>query len=140
MAPLATYLVDKSALARLAHPEVASVLLQLVKAGLSATTGMVTLEMLYSARNSAEHDRIRAGLAAHEWLLTIDEDFERAIEVQRQLTALGKHRAVSLPDLVIAAVAERHKVTVLHYDADFDVLAELTGQPTQWVVPRGSLG
>jgi predicted nucleic acid-binding protein len=139
MAALATYLVDKSALARLAHPQVTDVLLRLVKAGLTATTGIVSLEMLYSARNLAEHDRIRAGLSAHKWLLTDDKDFARALEVQRQLTALGKHRAVPLPDLLIAAVAERHQVTVLHYDADFDLIATVTDQPTQWIVPRGSV-
>jgi predicted nucleic acid-binding protein len=138
MAALATYLVDKSALA-LAHPQVTDVLLRLVKAGLTATTGIVSLEMLYSARNLAEHDRIRAGLSAYEWLLTDDKDFARALEVQRQLTALGKHRAVPLPDLLIAATAERHQVTVLHYDADFDLIATVTAQPTQWIVPRGSL-
>jgi predicted nucleic acid-binding protein len=139
MAALATYLVDKSALARLAHPEVADVLLRLVKAGLTATTGIVSLEMLYSARNLAEHDRIRSGLSAHEWLFTDDQDLTRALDVQSQLTALGKHRAVPLPDLLIAAIAERHQVTVLHYDADFDLIATVTDQPTQWIVPRGSL-
>lgn len=138
MAPLATYLVDKSALARLAHAEVATVLLRLVKAGLTATTGMVTLEMLYSARNLAEHDRIRAGLEAHEWLFTNDEDSSRAIELQRHLTGQGKHRTVPLPDLLIASVAERHGVTLLHYDADFDLISALTGQPTQWIVPQGT--
>jgi predicted nucleic acid-binding protein len=95
--------------------------------------------MLYSARNGSEHDQILADLRAHEWLFTEDEDFRRAIEVQRELTAVGRHRAVSLADLLIAAVAERHGVTVLHYDTDFDLISELTGQPTQWVVPRGSI-
>lgn len=45
----------------------------------------------------------------------------------------------AIADLIIAAVAERHRVTVLHYDADYDLIAEITGQPTQWVVPRGSV-
>jgi predicted nucleic acid-binding protein len=139
MAALATYLVDKSALARLAHQEVADVLLRLVRAGLTATTGIVSLEMLYSARNLADRDRIQAGLSAHEWLYTDDQDLTRALEVQRQLTAIGKHRAVPLPDLLIAAIAERHRVTVLHYDADFDLIATITNQPTQWIAPRGSL-
>ncbi|MEU0089108.1 PIN domain nuclease [Kribbella sp. NPDC006257] len=139
MAGVAGYLVDKSALARLKHPDVADVLLRLVKAGRMATTGIVSLEMLYSARNLADRDRIRAGLTAHEWLPTDDRDFNRALEVQRQLTAVGKHRAVPLPDLLIAAIAERHQVTVLHYDTDFDLIATITGQPTQWVVPRGSV-
>jgi predicted nucleic acid-binding protein len=139
MAPLATHLVDKSALARLAVTDVATVLRGLVEAGLTATVGVVALEMLYSARNGSEHDQILADLRAHEWLFTEDEDFRRAIEVQRELTAVGRHRAVSLADLLIAAVAERHGVTVLHYDTDFDLISELTGQPTQWVVPRGSV-
>ena len=87
----------------------------------------------------ADSDRIQAGLNAHEWLSTDDRDLTRALDVQRQLTALGKHRTVPLPDLLIAAIAERHQVTALHYDADFDLIATVTTQPTQWVVPRGSL-
>jgi predicted nucleic acid-binding protein len=46
---------------------------------------------------------------------------------------------VSLPDLLLAAVAERRGVTLLHYDADFDLVAEITGQAARWIVPRGSL-
>jgi predicted nucleic acid-binding protein len=46
---------------------------------------------------------------------------------------------VPLPDLLIAAVAERNQVTVVHYDADYDTIAEMTGQPTRWVVERGSI-
>lgn len=48
-------------------------------------------------------------------------------------------RSVPLPDLLIAAVAERHRVIVMHYDADYDVIAEMTGQPTLWVTERGSV-
>jgi predicted nucleic acid-binding protein len=44
-----------------------------------------------------------------------------------------------LPDLLIAAVAERASRTVLHYDADYDIVAAITGQPAQWVVPRGTV-
>jgi predicted nucleic acid-binding protein len=59
--------------------------------------------------------------------------------VQAALAARGQHRAASIPDLLIAACAQRHGVTVLHYDGDFDLIAEVTGQPVQWVVPRGSV-
>lgn len=52
--------------------------------------------------------------------------------------AAGFIAPVPMPDLLIAATAERHDVTVLHYDADFDLIAEVTGQLTRWVVPRGS--
>ncbi|MBV9026109.1 MAG: PIN domain-containing protein, partial [Streptomycetaceae bacterium] len=50
----------------------------------------------------------------------------------------GFHRALSMADLLIAATAERHQATVLHYDGDFDMIASITGQPTQWVVPPGT--
>jgi predicted nucleic acid-binding protein len=45
-------------------------------------------------------------------------------------------RAVGFPDLLVAAVAEREHVTVLHYDGDYDLIAQVTSQPVQWVVPR----
>jgi len=78
----------------------------------------------------------RSGL---EWLDTADEDFRVAMQTQAELADRGHHRAAELPDLLVAAVALRHRVTVMHYDGDFDLIAEVTGQPTQWVVPRGSV-
>ncbi|MEQ4208404.1 PIN domain-containing protein [Actinopolymorpha sp. B9G3] len=67
-----------------------------------------------------------------------DEVWDRAIEVRGSLAGRGQHRAASIPDLLLASTAERHGATVLHYDADFDLIAEVTRQPTQWVVPRGT--
>lgn len=55
------------------------------------------------------------------------------------LAAHSQHRAVPLPDLLVAACAERAGLTVLHYDADFERIAEITGQKTQWVVARGTV-
>jgi predicted nucleic acid-binding protein len=72
--------------------------------------------------------------------LAIDDlDWSRVLEVQQELWARGWMRSVPLPDLLIAAVAERHRVTVLHYDSDYDAIAVITGQPTQWIVPRDSV-
>jgi predicted nucleic acid-binding protein len=48
-------------------------------------------------------------------------------------------RTVGLPDLLIAAVAERERVTVLHYDTDYDLIAQAAGQPMQWGVPGGTV-
>jgi predicted nucleic acid-binding protein len=70
-------------------------------------------------------------------LATHDEDWRRALEVQASLWRTDRMRSVGLPDLLIAAVAEREHVTVLHYDSDYDLITEVTGQPTQWVVTRG---
>ncbi|HEY2833761.1 MAG TPA: PIN domain nuclease [Sporichthyaceae bacterium] len=136
---VADYLLDKSALARIGVEPVAGRLRPLVAAGRTATCGMVALELLFSARNGPDHERIRDGLGAHEWLATEDEDFAAAIDVQAQLARTGHHRAVPLPDLLIAAVGARHRVTVLHYDADFERIAAVTGQAVEWVVPPGSL-
>lgn len=55
------------------------------------------------------------------------------------LAERSQHRAVPLPDLLVAACAEHSGLTVLHYDADYERIAELTEQPTQWVVPRASV-
>jgi len=55
------------------------------------------------------------------------------------LAERSQHRAVPLPDLLVAACAERAGLCVLHYDADFDRIAELTGQEARWIVPRGSV-
>ena len=64
--------------------------------------------------------------------------FQRAIEVQGLLALRGRHR-VPIPDLIIAAAAEHAEVVLLHYDADFDRIADVTGQPMEWVVPRGAV-
>jgi predicted nucleic acid-binding protein len=55
------------------------------------------------------------------------------------LASASQHRAAAIPDLLIAAVAERHQVTVLHYDHDFEHIAAITGQRVQWVVPPGTV-
>ncbi len=68
-----------------------------------------------------------------------DAAVSRALGVQAMLAERSQHRAVPLPDLLVAACAEQAGLTVLHYDADFDRIAQLTNQSTQWIVPRGSV-
>jgi predicted nucleic acid-binding protein len=64
---------------------------------------------------------------------------DRALDTHRALAATSQYRHFRLPDLIIAATAELHGATVLHYDADYDRIAAVTGQPTEWVVAKGSL-
>ncbi len=130
---IATFLADQSALARLPYPDVQQVLGPLISRGLVATCGMVELEVLWSTRSAAEYDEVHADRSGYEWLPTEDADWHRAIAVQAALWRRGWARSVPLPDLLIAAVAERHGVTVLHCDEDFDRIAAVTGQPTAWV-------
>jgi predicted nucleic acid-binding protein len=140
MAVVASYLADTSALARLRHHPVAAVLGPLIEAGLVATCGVVEFELGWAARSGKELDDLRADRdLGYEWRPTHDEDWRRALDVQAALWRRGQVRAVGFPDLLIAAVAERERVTVLHYDSDYDLIADVTGQLVQWVVPRGTV-
>lgn len=140
MAAVATHLADTSALARLRHPPVAATLIPLIDAGVIATCGVIEFELGWATRSSPEFDQLRADRdLGYEWLATHDEDWRRALDVQAALWRSGRIRAVGFPDLLIAAVAERERVTLLHYDSDYDLIAQVTGQPAQWVVPRGTV-
>jgi predicted nucleic acid-binding protein len=135
-----TFLADKSALARReARPEVRAVLEPLLLAGEIATCGIVNLELLYSATSPATYSALAEALRGMPRVATDDVVIERALVVQAKLAKRSQHRAVPLPDLLIAACAERAGLTVLHYDADYDRIAKLTGQRVQWIVPRGSV-
>ncbi|MFI6758504.1 PIN domain nuclease [Micromonospora sp. NPDC050417] len=133
------YLLDKSALARWPKPEVAPVLDELSDRGLLAVCGAIEIEVVYSARTAADAQRARWLLHGFEWLPMPDDIWDRAIEVQIQALHKGNHRALSMADLLIAATAERHGAAVLHYDSDFDMISAITGQPTSWVVPTGTV-
>jgi predicted nucleic acid-binding protein len=140
MAAVASYLADTSALARMARPAVAAVLGPLIEAGLVATCGVIEFELGWAARSGAEFDLVRADREqGYEWLAPHDEDWHRALDVQGALWHSGHMRTVGFPDLLVAAVAEREQVTVLHYDSDYDLIAQITTQPMQWVVPRGTV-
>jgi predicted nucleic acid-binding protein len=134
------YLADKSALARVdASPEVSAVLDPLLIEGALATCGMIDLAVLYSAETPRAYADFAAGLRRLPRVQMSEEVVDRALEVQARLAKRSQHRGVSLPDLIIAACAESAGLTVLHYDADYERIAEVTGQPVQWVVPRGSV-
>ncbi|MHB1502286.1 MAG: PIN domain-containing protein [Candidatus Dormibacteria bacterium] len=136
---MARYLADKSALARVHLDPVGSRLEWLFLAGEVATCGIVDLELLFSARSTADYLAILADRLSLPHAKVGEEGIERAVEVQTALARKGHHRGPSIPDLLIAAAAEAAELTVLHYDADFDLVAEVTGQPTEWVVPKGSV-
>jgi predicted nucleic acid-binding protein len=140
MAAVATHLADTSALARLRRAPVQAVLSPMIEAGLVATCGVIEFELGWATRSAAEFSQLRADRdAGYEWLATHDGDWRRALDVQAALWRRGQVRAVGFPDLLVAAVAERERVTVLHYDSDYDLIANVTGQAMQWVVPRGTV-
>lgn len=130
----ASWLIDKSAYERLdTSPKLLQLWLERINRGLVYVSNLTLLEMGYSARNRADWSSILhtppvANLMI-EYLTPAMED--RAVEVQGVLAERGHHRAPSVPDLLIAAVAELTGMTVLHVDKDFDLIAEVTQQPVE---------
>lgn len=127
------WLVDKSAYARLDRSPHAELWLDRINRGLVQITTLTLLEIGYSA-SSAEHWRsFQQGTMIS--LMPIGEITpraeRRALEVQGALAERGQHRAPSVPDLLIAAVAEDAGLTVLHVDKDFELIASITGQPVE---------
>lgn len=132
------YLGDTSAVARIGKPAVAAKLRPLIESGLVARCTPTDLEAGYSARNKQEHRQIRAARAFWPLASIGQATLDRAHEVQALLAARSQHRGAKLADLLIAAAAEATDLVVLHYDADFDLIASVTGQAAEWVVPAGS--
>ncbi|MFC3964818.1 PIN domain nuclease [Nocardia jiangsuensis] len=132
------YLIDKSALARRSTPAVRKRLDALDHAGLLAVCAPTEYEVLFSARGKSEALRLRTLLRGFDYLPCNDEEFERALEIQALALDAGFHRALSLADVLIAAAAERHRATVLHYDGDFDMISSVITVQAEWVVEPGT--
>lgn len=136
---VAHYVADTSAIARLKLPTVNQRLGKLIERGLVASCTLVDLEVLFSTRTHREYVDVRRRRAGFEQLDIEQVDWDRARDVQAELARTSRTRAVGIPDLLLAATAERHRVHLLHYDRDFDVIAGITGQPADWIVPPGSV-
>jgi predicted nucleic acid-binding protein len=132
------HLIDTSVLTRLGEPSVRAVVEPLASIGRAVRAGISDLEIGYSARNAAEWDELVGALDAFGLVETTAEHIQRARQVQRMLAA-NSQRGRKIPDLLVAAAAEQAGYAVLHYDADFDLIASVTGQPCQWVVPPGTV-
>jgi predicted nucleic acid-binding protein len=100
---------------------------------------MTALEYLNNAPDPKSYELLWSALRGHRWIDVGTPEFERAMAVHRELAKTSQHRHFPLPDLIIAAAAELNGATLLHYDADYDRIAAVTGQPAEWVVPKGSL-
>ena len=133
-------LADTSALARVPHHDgVRLELLDRLKSGAVACCEITRLEMGLTARNAREHGELGRLLAALPQATIVSGDYERAWEVQAMLVRGSRHREVQLPDLLVAACAERLGLTVIHCDSDFELITEVTGQPVRWAVDRDLL-
>ena len=131
------WLIDKSALVRLGKSADAVIWAERIERGLVRITTVTRLEIGFSARSGDDLRNLsRTPPVASmpvEYLTPAIED--RAVEVQSLLGRRGQHRAPSIRDLLIAAAAELAELIVLHVDKDFELIAEVTGQPTQRLIP-----
>jgi predicted nucleic acid-binding protein len=142
IAATALVLVDTSVWTRVARrAEVAAAITARISGGSAlCTCALVDLELLHSARGPVEYDEWASTRAqAYSSLPLTPAAGARALLVQRELAQRGLHRAAKLPGLLIAAIAEMAGASVLHYDSDFDQISAVTGQPTEWIVPRGTI-
>jgi predicted nucleic acid-binding protein len=106
-----------------------------------ATCEIVMLELLWSAGDAEQFSQRRRRLEALELVQIHSAVWRRAIDVFEELSRRGPlhHRQVALPDLLVAAAAELANIPVCHYDRDFELIAEVTGQPVRAIAPLGSL-
>lgn len=136
----ANYLVDATVLVlRAQHIAVERRFDSLLIAGRLALCQMALLEYLNHAPDPKSYERLWTGLRSQPWVDISTEAMDRSLEVHRELAKHRQHRNVELRDLIIGATAELAGLTVLHYDEDYDRIAKITGQPVEWVVPKGSL-
>lgn len=136
----ATYLIDTSALARVLKPPARSKWEKSLQEGIIAVCPITEIEYLFSARNAEDRVELVEDLKTiFGWAPMDDRTYTRAWDVQKQLTGVGKHRSAGPVDLLVAATAELQGLIMLHYDNDFETIAELTGQRTQWLAPPGTL-
>jgi predicted nucleic acid-binding protein len=136
-----SWLIDKSALVRLANCSEAASWAERIQRGMVRIATVTLLEVGYSARSGAElrHANARPPLAAMpvEYLTPAIED--RAVAIQAMLADRGQHRAPSVPDLIIAATAELAGLTVLHVDKDFELIAQITQQKVERLSVAGEM-
>jgi predicted nucleic acid-binding protein len=139
MALTVRFLIDTSAAARMSNPAVVERLRPLIEAGLVASCAVLEAEALYSARSAAKYAQLREDRrAAYEYLPTDDEHWRAAFDAQFRLDHAGRHRAVGIADLLTSVIASRHHLTVVHYDADFEIAATVLDFEQLWVVAAGS--
>lgn len=134
MAVIARFLLDTSAAARMRLAAVADRLEPLISGGLVATCATLDAEALYSARSPVECEQVRGDRReAYEYLPTDDPHWQRAFDAQRTLARSGRHPAVGIAVPLTAVLAAHHEVTVLHYDSDFEIAAEVLDLEHRWV-------
>jgi hypothetical protein len=137
---MALYLADTSAWNRSnATREIVDRWAELVLGSHLAICPPVQLELLYSVRSPGAYGELKDELAGLPALPLTERAAARALEIQEALAARSQHRGPTPTDLLVAAIADVNGATILHYDRHFDAIGVATGQPIEWLAPRGTL-
>ena len=136
-----TYIADNSAWSRAAHPSVREEWAAALRNRQIGTCPIVKLELLYSARDGDDYDRLDAILGALRDVPITRSVTNAAVAALRKLAHVQPlyQRSVRFPDLLIAAAAQDAAVGVLHYDHHFDQLAQVLDFESRWIAPAGTL-
>jgi predicted nucleic acid-binding protein len=132
------HLADKSAWEQARYDKDARRRLHELRAtGQLAVCVVSMAELLYWARNAEELARLRLDLSTLAYLHMTAAAEQHLVDVMTALALHGQH-LTPIPALMLAAIAQGHAAVVLHYDADYERIAGVTGQPHEWIIPRGA--
>ena len=133
------YLLDKSAWEQRRYDERARARVRQLRESARLAVCVVTMaELLYSSRNVDEMDSDHAQLVQLQFLAMTPIAEQQVVLTLKALAAKGQHRGRPIPDVLIAAIAHAHGAVVLHYDHDFELIAAVTGQRQEWIIPPGT--
>lgn len=133
------YLIDKSAWEQRRYDDRARQRIGRLRSTRQLAICVITMtELLYSSRNFNEMTVDHERLAELEFLPMTAAAEQHAVETLKAFAAKDRHRGRPIPDLLLAAIAKAHGAVVLHYDHDFELISEVTGQPHEWIIPRGT--
>jgi predicted nucleic acid-binding protein len=137
---LIRWLIDTSALSRLSTSRDNRTWEDRINRGLVGICTVSRLEIGMTARSASDWERVMSARPANGLTLELLTPAieARAMEIQRLLTERGHHRAASVVDILTAATAEIGRLTVLHVDKDFELIADVTGQPAERLAARES--
>ncbi|WP_030438545.1 PIN domain nuclease [Actinoplanes subtropicus] len=135
------FLVDTSAFVRLVRDsELRATWREAIGAGVLSVCPLTELEVLRGAQSMTDRQAIESVFRrSYCWVVMPDRAVQRAQGVQEGMTTRGTHRSASPVDLLVAATAEAHGLTLLHYDHDFVRVAAVTGQKVRWLAEPGSI-
>ena len=133
------YLIDKSAWEQRRYDDRARTRIGELRDSDQLALCVITMtELLYSARSAPEMEQDHEFLSELAFLTMTPAAEQLVVTTMKALARRGQHRGRPIPELLLAAVAQAHGAVVLHYDHDYELIADATGQPHEWIIPRGS--